>query len=144
MTVSIDDKFKVQTTVEIPLDDLRSLLVTNLEQGYSWFKATDLIVPEGHTKDEYRMPDELVNGTWAPCYTLPFVEGGGIVIMVDETDDGSYSKKYSLMLHNVNQGLQIMANKYPTHFADLLNDNQDLNTADVWLQCCLFGELIYG
>jgi hypothetical protein len=36
-----------------------------------------------------------------------------------------------------------LATKYPRHFADLVNENTDAITADVLLQCCLFGELIY-
>jgi hypothetical protein len=36
-----------------------------------------------------------------------------------------------------------MASKYPRHFADLLNDSADVNTANVFIECCLFGDVIY-
>lgn len=29
-------------------------------------------------------------------------------------------------------------------FAEILDDNADANTGDVFLQCCLFGDVIYG
>lgn len=42
-------------------------------------------------------------------------------------------------------GLVIMAKKYPEHFANvILDDHQDAETADFFIQCCLFGEIVYG
>jgi hypothetical protein len=43
-----------------------------------------------------------------------------------------------------NRGLQVMATKYPRHFADVMTENDDAVTADVFMQCALFGEIIYG
>lgn len=40
--------------------------------------------------------------------------------------------------------LRIMAEKYPKHFGDLIAENEDAGTGDVFLQCCVFGEVIYG
>lgn len=34
--------------------------------------------------------------------------------------------------------------KYPRHWADVLAENDDATTGDVFLQCCLFGECIFG
>jgi len=48
-----------------------------------------------------------------------------------------------LDLKSIGRGLEDPAVKCPTHFADLVNENTDAITADVRLQCCLFGELIY-
>jgi hypothetical protein len=42
------------------------------------------------------------------------------------------------------KGLQIMATKYSGHFSDMITENDDATTSDVFLQCCLFGEVIYG
>ena len=49
-----------------------------------------------------------------------------------------------LRLDLIPQGLEVLASYYPRHFADLVNDNADSITADALLQCCLFGEIIYG
>ena len=49
-----------------------------------------------------------------------------------------------LDLNAIKKGLQIMAEKYPRHMGDFLNENDDADTGDVFLQCCLFGEAIYG
>jgi hypothetical protein len=37
-----------------------------------------------------------------------------------------------------------MAADYPRHFADLVNENDDADTGDAFVQCCVFGEVIYG
>ena len=42
------------------------------------------------------------------------------------------------------RGLQTMADTYPRHMGDIISKNDDATTADVFLQCCLFGQLVYG
>lgn len=41
-------------------------------------------------------------------------------------------------------GLNVMARKYGRHFSDLVKENDDADTHDVFLQCVCFGEVIYG
>lgn len=42
-------------------------------------------------------------------------------------------------------GAQLMAEKYPRHFADALSEsNADATTGDVFLQLCVLGEIVYG
>lgn len=42
------------------------------------------------------------------------------------------------------EGQQKMLNEHPRHWADIINENDDAETADVFLQLCLFGEVVYG
>lgn len=51
---------------------------------------------------------------------------------------------YVLNLAKIKRGLTVMAKKYPKHFADFLTENDDADTADVFLQCALLGEVVYG
>ena len=44
----------------------------------------------------------------------------------------------------LNRGFEVMRDEYPSHWADMVEENGDADTADVFLQCCLFGELVYG
>jgi len=37
-----------------------------------------------------------------------------------------------------------MASEAPRHFADFIAENDDAETADVFLQCCLFGRIVFG
>lgn len=52
--------------------------------------------------------------------------------------------KHSLTLGKVKKGLQILAKKYPHHWAAILEENTDMYTADAIVQCALFGDIIYG
>lgn len=52
--------------------------------------------------------------------------------------------KHHITLADIKKGLDLMKEKYPRHWADLVEENDDLITGDVWLQLTVFGELIYG
>jgi hypothetical protein len=41
-------------------------------------------------------------------------------------------------------GMHLMARDYPRHFDDMINDNGDAITADIFLQCVLLGDIVYG
>ena len=49
-----------------------------------------------------------------------------------------------LSFNSIRRGLAIMAGKYPHRFADVIKDNCDAETADVFLQCCLLGDVEFG
>jgi hypothetical protein len=67
---------------------------------------------------------------------------GGALLISDQEDDRK--KQYRLDLESIKKGIQIMAEKYPWEFGNFINDNDDANTGDTFLQCCLFGDVIYG
>lgn len=75
----------------------------------------------------------------------PLNKGGALIISDKEDDSPAKSKKtYRLDLESITKGLQVMADKCPRHFADMVSEDFDATTGDVLLQCCLFGEVIYG
>lgn len=41
-------------------------------------------------------------------------------------------------------GLNVLVEKYPHHIADMLAENDDAETADAFLQCVVYGDIIYG
>jgi hypothetical protein len=63
----------------------------------------------------------------------------GVVISDDE--DG---KTYVLNQKALANGLQVISEKYPRHWANALSGDFDAETGDVFLQCCLLGEIVYG
>jgi hypothetical protein len=71
----------------------------------------------------------------------PLNEGGALMIGDLEEPE---RKPIRLALAQLKLGLERMAKDYPTHWADFINENDDSSTADVFLQLCLFGEVIYG
>lgn len=54
------------------------------------------------------------------------------------------SAKHHITLDDVRKGLELMRDLYPQHWADLMEENDDAITGDVWLQLAVFGELVYG
>jgi hypothetical protein len=87
-------------------------------------------------------------------WATALLKGKGVVVydLYDEDAedfDGDISTfpetaKHPLTIENVKKGLDVMRDKYPRHWADLVEENDDLITGDVWLQCAVFGELVYG
>jgi len=65
----------------------------------------------------------------------------GVLIKDYETEP---NKSTSLNLSKIKKGLTVMAKKYPKHFADFLQEDYDETTGDVFLQCCIYGEIIYS
>ena len=54
------------------------------------------------------------------------------------------SAKHRITMDNVQKGLELMRDDYPRHYADLVEENDDAITGDVWLQLAVFGDIIYG
>ncbi len=70
----------------------------------------------------------------------------GKTIYIKDKEDKKRELGYGLDLKKIKRGLTIMAKKYPTHFTNFINENlaYDEITGDVFLQCCLFGEIKYS
>lgn len=112
-----------QITTKVPVKRVSDMLVSALEGGSNyWYMIQEKIEPQNfdNLKDEIS-PDKPF------AYTLPFNPGGALLI------DDSMAK-----------GLQTMAEKYPRHYANFISENDDAETGDVFLQCCILGEVVYG
>jgi hypothetical protein len=75
--------------------------------------------------------------------------GGGAPIEVidyedDTVKDPEDGKHHKLTLAKIKKGLQILAKKYPDHYADIVGENDDMYTGDALVQCALFGNIIYS
>jgi hypothetical protein len=85
-----------------------------------------------------------------PHLDYPFNEGGSLVIeAIGDHGEGRDTinglTSFTLNLETIAKGLQTLADKYNWHFAALLSEsNCDAETGDAFLQCCLFGEIVYG
>lgn len=133
----------VTITKEIDLDSISSLLCSAFEGGSNyWYEIDQYVAPATFTYlteagdcDEGETPQVFKH------IDYPLNEGGAVIISVPEDDDG---KTYTLDLKAIKKGLRIMAKDYPRHFTDFVKENDDACTGDVFLQCCLFGEVIFG
>ena len=134
----------VKVPITVSMDRVRSTLVSAFEGGSNYWMSLDgLVKPEEGSIKDFKEGGKhyLKDGThdWSWHYVAPFVDGYGVKIRDDE-EDKVYVLNYAAIVH----GLEVMGNKYPRHFADFLSENDDCETADVLLQCCIFSELVYG
>lgn len=97
--------------------------------------------------DSCRVVDKALNGA-------TFIDGedyagmiyphclyGTVEITTDEEDGG---RKFFINRDTIAKGLQVMAEKEPRHFGDMMSENDDATTADVFLQCVVFGVVIFS
>lgn len=130
--------FTVTATVEVSLDTVANILCSALEGGSNyWYEIDSFVEPK-------QIAPEIA-AEWGGFrhISYPLSEGGGLKIRdIEGSEDAT--KLQLLDLKAVAFGVQTMATKYPKHFADMVQENDDAITGDVLLQCCLFGELVYG
>jgi hypothetical protein len=121
----------VVVSVRIPQETIDSLLCSALDPGvggsYYWCSA--------------RRQDDEASKAPKWLHEVP-LKGGTIVI----TDHEEGDREVLLTPESLKLGLERLAadSGLSHHLADVLNKNTDAITGDVFLQLCVFGEVIYG
>lgn len=121
------NNFKIMFNVQIEIsrDEIENILINAFYSGIGqWAEVKKVNKP----KDV-----EIA------CWEVSPISGGSILIY-----DFHEKKIYNLNLKKIEKGLKVMSQKFPKHFADFLSGNDDAITADVFIQCCLFQDIIYG
>lgn len=72
----------------------------------------------------------------------PALTKGAYVVLFERHHDKQRWRR--LDLKAIERGLQIMATHHSKHFSDWMNETDDAITGDVFLQCALLGEVVYG
>lgn len=131
---------KIQATLEFTPDQIIGLLCTGAEGGMSnsWARSMEGKVPKGADLSE-------VPEGWRdyPHYFAPFA-GGVIVLEVENVKDEDEDYEVSVDLPALQRAMSLMAEKYPIHFKDFMDENEDAITGDVFLQLAVYGEVIFG
>lgn len=121
-------------TQAVPYERIHNMLISALEGGSTyWIESV-----KRHVEDEDGK-NALVNRLVYHS-SVPFC-GGALII---QTQRSLGSRVRELNIAKCCRGLQLMQEKYPKHFGDLMCENDDAETADVWLQLSLFEEVLYG
>jgi hypothetical protein len=131
--------------MELLTNNVRNdLIITAVEGGSNyWYflneKTCNIISKyKGIRKDFH---GDYFNGTFSEAILTAIMEDRKLIVHDIENEDeilGCLSKD------SIEKGEEIMYNKYPQHFANILNENWDAETADVWFQLCVMGELVFG
>lgn len=132
-------------TIEVTPERIADLMITAIESGDPVTTAArggwcDGIYWMSRDSDP---PESNKDGAW---YAQRRTWANAFVIEVIEIDDETTGHETS---HKVGpddfvRGLTIMATKYPHMFKYIVQDNVDAPTADIFLQCVLFGEEKYA
>ena len=130
MNTKFDGKLSVTVTIPTTVTYQRlSDLLCNAIEGGSNYWCTTIDRKGGITKEQapYRQD-------------VPFVDGGWLDVDWCDRDDAPVKR---IDLEAVKKGLTVMAEKYPQHYSNFLMENDDAETGDVFLQCIVFGDVIY-
>lgn len=137
---------------------VRGLLTSALEGGSNyWYRDLQPgAIPAGTVFDDYRQGGRCQPRNehgeeeyWHWAELLPTVPGGSVTIKYeDDGGDGTDEslKTFTLDLPTLKRGLDVMQAKYPKRWAEAVDpdDGGDADTGDCFLQCCLFGDVIFG
>ena len=120
---------KVIITKELEFSDQRvnDLLCCALEGGSDYWIGSAL--GDNPDKEEYKYLADLA-----------LTKNGGILI----ADSYGDMPPQRLDRATLQKGLEVMAAEYPKHLEAFWTENDDADTADAFLQCCCFGEVVYG
>jgi hypothetical protein len=136
--------FKVTTPVEFSEDRIASLIISAFEGGSNYWYLIDFdksVKPSDENLWTFPEDDCLNDGETVYRHVQwPMSEGGRLFVTnkFEDEEEGFLDRE------SIQKGLQVMAEKYPKHFADLIAENDDAGTGDVFLQCALFGTVVYG
>jgi hypothetical protein len=123
------------TSITVRTERVHNMLVSAFEGGSNdWFhKATFLSGTPHKTPDLVWYGEESV-----------FAGPVSFTVVFDDPDEPGIRGMKTITQDDLLKGLTIMANNYPGHFADMLADNDDAETGDVFLQCVVLGDVVYG
>ena len=75
------------------------------------------------------------------CCTIEELRSGAAATYHDIEDRDN---RFELTFEMVEAGLQLMSEKYHNQFMNIVDENFDAETADIFIQYCLFKEVVYG
>ena len=127
---------------------VENMLVAAFEGGCNyWLDQVQTIFPSGHSYEDYKHGGKYHQSDIAtePCYNAWKYEGGKLNLRLQPECLGDHEKIWFVFDYETAiKGFELMREKTPRHWNDMMAQNDDAITADVWLQLCLFGEVVYG
>jgi hypothetical protein len=138
----------MKLTLDIPDKALKGLLCDAFEGGSNyWYTNLAPMFPRGLSMRDFQEGGKAQDPQeyWYWAELLPLTKGGAVTLQIqDEGGQTLAGRPHRIDRAKILKGLKIFQRDYPKHFADFLSENDDATTGDVFLQCCVFGEVIYG
>ncbi len=132
------NEFIVNTNQTFTAEQIGDLLCSALEGGSNdWYFIEDVVSP---TTWEFTDGVPLNRGPY--FFHLYPLNPDGALLICDRRD--ALYRTMRLDRARMQQGLLLLAKKYPQHLNAIIMEQADAETGDAFLQCCFFGEIIYG
>ena len=117
----------MNTIINVSSDSISHLLCCAFEGGVGyWCQLTRYTLDDEGVLDYDSLADTSQDLEW-------------VVV-----DLHSNREVHTVTPKKLQHGLSIMGEKYPRHLSNLIEGKYDSITGDVFLQCALFGEIVYG
>jgi len=127
-------------TLSSPLkpQDIADLVTTCFEGGSSYWIDTFNMTPDLRAGVRAALGKDFTNSY---CHGWLYEQPGWkIHITIDEEDDNAFDLNADAVL----KGTQLLQEKYPKVWAEIISEDYDAGDADLWLQLCILGEVVYG
>lgn len=125
---------RIALTATVDWSKIVNAIIGAFEGGSTyWLRSADYVyTPKG------------VEGNPMYAETAFWSKGGKMKLHYDDPEIDERCATKDVNLIEIKAGLRSMSEKDPRHFGDLLSENDDADTHDVFIQHVLFGEIIYG
>ena len=139
--------FETTQTVRHDPTRIADLLTGAFEGGSNyWYGALGVSeLPPGLTKWDFKLgglASAVLGGYYHWSVAVPLL--GGTVSMTADGFTENEGDRITFSRGEIQRGLDLFGKVAPCHLADWLEENDDADTGDVFLQLCLFGEVVYG
>src|ERR1700730_15969672 len=114
-------------------------------EGITYRKITDQIVAAieggvGYWMNEFKPVDRIATKV-SPWYDDEKIWAGDFKIRVGVDED---EKEYFMTPQSMKEGLQWLADNHLWRIEQMVKENGDAETGDVFLQACIFKDIVYG
>lgn len=135
---------RIVANISISLHEVRNLLCNGIEGGIGyWATISGYKLAEGLKYEDFKEGGKMQE---PDCYFHPFElipTVPGCVLLIQDNEDES-EPTFELTLEKLVKSFDVMREKCPHHLGDFFSGNDDATTGDVFIQCALFGEIVYG
>lgn len=127
-------EFKINVQVTITEEMIENIIVGALEGGSNyWYMLGEGIPPrdEERTPLSVRISKKIIED---PNYRLP----------IHDAEDPDGEPIGYLTQEGMLNAFKIVSEKYPWHYQNVMTECGDADTDDVFFQCAVLGDIIYG
>jgi len=126
-------------------EDLWPWISTAFEGGSNyWIESVNTTKDTENFRQMFADTFEHTVVGWRWLHQVPFVLAGDSKWKGHELEIKSETNTNYITIHSLFEGLEKMFENSNRHYWDLINEDFDAITADVFLQYAVFGEVIYG